>query len=178
MVERQQLIQAPDMVRDPSRHGRGSCDPASGSGCLASGAAQCPMHPHQIGIRPPEVHLVLEGPPVLGEGQRLAAEASILLAQRQVVPFHVGRIDASLPAIHSAQRLRLCLASGLVPEDHAPGDFHDTSRLPPLVDLGVGQQGMRDAHRVAGPASLTGPWGSAPDPEGFQQHLRVVAEGI
>lgn len=136
------------------------------------------MRPDEVGVGPPEVELVLELPPLLGEGQRLSAQSPILLPQGQVVAFHVGRVDRPLPAIGSAQTLSPSEDIVLRTKNDASVDVHDPAALTVLLHLGIAQQGMGNTSRITRPSWHARGRRPLPEAEHLQEHGRVMAEGV
>jgi len=127
------------------------------------------MRPDEGGGGPPEVELVLELPPLLGEGQRVSAQPPVLLAQGEVLAFHVSGVDVSLAAIGATQAMSP-REHGLCRADHdAPAHLPHPVSLAAFLHLGVAQEGVRHANRMLGPARLARGLGPLPDAEDLQR---------
>jgi hypothetical protein len=136
------------------------------------------MRPDEVGVGPPEVELVLELPPLLGEGQRFSAQPPVLLAQGEVLAFHVSGVDVSLAAIGATQALSPREHFLFRAEHDAPAHLNHPASLAAFLHLGVAQEGMRNANRIRGPARLARGLGPLPDAEYLQEHVRIMTEGV
>jgi hypothetical protein len=136
------------------------------------------MRTDEVGIGSPEIELPLKVPAVLGEGQGLPAQPTVLLPQGQVLPLHVSGVDLPLATVGTPQALRTGEDVLLKTEHDAAIHRNDSASLAAFVHLGIPQEGMGHSHWVPGPAWLARRHGALPDAERLQQDVGIVSEGV
>jgi len=125
-----------------------------------------------------EVERVLQLAPILGKPQGLAGQAAELLAQGQVVPLDIGRVDLPPAPIGASQGGRLGLHLSRLAKDDAPGHLHHAPLLSVLVDLSIAQLRRGDPPGGTGAPGPACRAGAGPHPEDLEEDFGIVPQSI
>lgn len=120
----------------------GACELRTGSPCSWSSSPQEPWK----GTFGGRSHLRLRALTTSYQG---IVTSQIVLAQDQVVAFHIRRVNRPLPAIGSAQTVSPSEDIVWRTKHDASVDVHVSATSTVLRHLGIAQQGMGNANRIA-----------------------------